>query len=359
MEGGRRRWCGGLIVGVLVAGPACLPETGEQAVPSAQRQGRGDPRPREPQAEAGAARGAAKPVHEGASRSRGAAKPVQEPPRSQAAAGATGRTAQALLAALPVRPHASRSGYARDQFGPAWADVDKNGCDTRDDILRRDLTKVRIEQGSRDCVVASGRLADPYTGKNIVFERGRGATVDIDHVVALSDAWVTGAATWAPERRLALANDPLNLLAVDASANRAKGSHNAAGWLPPNKRYHCAYVARQIAVKAKYGLWVTADEHRAMTQVLSRCPDEPAPTDEAPKQAPSRSSTTRRDDPPPASDRKQSAPSKPTTKPTRTPDPNYGSCKNAKAHGAGPYRRGVDPEYHYYRDGDGDGIVCE
>jgi hypothetical protein len=163
------------------------------------------------------------------------------------------RLALPLLATLPVRERGPKLGYARDQYGPAWADTDRNGCDTRNDILHRDLGGPDIKPGTHDCVVLTGTLADPYTSTQIRFERGGASEVDVDHVVALGNAWVTGAADWPFKQRLALANDPLNLLAVEASANRAKSDGDAATWLPPNHAYRCAYVARQIAVKAKYG----------------------------------------------------------------------------------------------------------
>ncbi|PCC73974.1 Excalibur calcium-binding domain-containing protein [Nannocystis exedens] len=259
------------------------------------------------------------------------------------------RLAVPLLASLPVRPQKARPGYAREQFGHAWSDVDRNGCDTRDDILRRDLQEVQLEPGKRPCVVTAGALADPYTAKHVAFARGGGPAVDIDHVVALADAWATGAAEWQASRRIALANDPLNLLAVAASANRAKGGSNAALWLPPNPEYRCAYVARQIAVKAKYGLSVTEDERDAMQKVLRGCPDEVVPEGGGPIDAPVTAAERHRSPEAPAN-RKTVA---------RGVDPNYGSCKEARAHGAGPYRRGVDAEYAYYRDVDGDGVVCE
>ncbi|MCY1061453.1 DUF1524 domain-containing protein [Nannocystis sp. SCPEA4] len=284
-------------------------------------------------------------------------RPRDEPASQPASASRAGsRLAALLLATLAVRPRDAGKGYAREQFGHAWADVDKNGCDTRDDILRRDLHDVRLEPGKRPCVVTAGRLADPYTDKDIEFERGGGAQVDIDHVVALHDAWATGAAAWQPARRIALANDPLNLLAVAASANRAKGGGNAAVWLPPNPAYRCAYVARQIAVKAKYGLWITEDEHATMTEVLRDCPDEVAPEGTAPIDAPIEATAHAK---PHARAERAAAPPQPAAEKPRGADPDYGTCKEAKAHGAGPYRRGVDPEYAYYRDADGDGVVCE
>lgn len=205
-------------------------------------------------------------------------------------ASATGQPASALakLDALPVKGRAPMTGYRRDQFGPAWADTDHNGCDTRNDVLRRDLRGLTFRPGTHECVVASGDLSDPYTATTIHFRRGGASEVDIDHVVALGDAWQTGAQQWPAAKRLALANDPLNLLAVDASANRQKGDSDAASWLPPNKTYRCAYVARQIAVKHKYQLWVTAAEKAAMRRVLSGCQGQEAPTGGSPTLAPTR-----------------------------------------------------------------------
>jgi hypothetical protein len=260
--------------------------------------------------------------------------------------------ALALLATLVVRERGPKLGYARDQFGPAWADADRNGCDTRNDILRRDLSGASPKPGTHDCVVLTGTLADPYTAARIGFERGGASEVDIDHVVALGNAWVTGAADWPFKQRLALANDPLNLLAVEAAANRAKSDGDAATWLPPNRAYRCTYVARQIAVKAKYGLWVTPPEREAMARVLRACPDEPAPIGDAPILAPINPPEPRPEEP--------RAPAESSPKPqSRASAANYGTCKAAKAAGAGPYVRGKDPEYAYYQDRDGDGVVCE
>jgi hypothetical protein len=169
------------------------------------------------------------------------------------------------------------TGYDREAFGQAWADVDRNGCDTRNDVLRRDLADVVLKPGTRGCVVLSGTLDDPYTGKQVIHVRGRGA-VEVDHVVALADAWQKGASTWTLERRRALANDPLDLLAVATEVNRAKGGGDAATWVPPARAARCAFAARQVAVKAKYGLGVTAAERDALARLLAPCPQEPVPT---------------------------------------------------------------------------------
>jgi hypothetical protein len=255
--------------------------------------------------------------------------------QAQASAPAGGRTAADVLATLAVKGRAPKTGYDRDQFGPQWADVDRNGCDTRNDVLARDLTDEAVKAGTHDCVVTSGTLADPYTGRTIAFVKGDGSSVDIDHVVALSDAWQTGADRWDEARRTALANDPLNLLAVDYSANRQKGDGDAATWLPPERGYRCAYVARQVAVKAAYGLWVTQAEHDAIAGVLQGCPAEPVPT---PTPTPT-----------PA----------PVDVPAGTPQTEpYPNCADARAAGAAPLHRG-DPGWSDSMDGDGDGVACE
>jgi len=180
--------------------------------------------------------------------------------------------ARTELAGLDVKGRAPRTGYERAAFGPAWADVDRNGCDTRNDVLARDLTDLTFRPGTHDCVVLSGTLADPYTGATIAFERGpESADVQIDHLVPLSDAWQKGAQQWTAEQRLAFANDPANLLAVDGPANGSKGDGDAATWLPPATGFRCVYAVRQIRVKAAYGLWVTRAEQEALDRQLDRC----------------------------------------------------------------------------------------
>ncbi len=190
---------------------------------------------------------------------------------------AQARAALAQLDRLPVKGRAPMTGYAREQFGPAWTDDTDvtdghNGCDTRNDVLRRDLTERRLKAGTHGCVVASGRLGDPYTGRVIAFERGASSSkVQIDHVVALGDAWVKGGQALTREQRISLPNDPLNLLAVDGPTNSAKRDSDAASWLPPSRAFRCTYVARQVAVKTRYHLWVTAAEKAAVARVLTTC----------------------------------------------------------------------------------------
>ncbi|MGW0884526.1 HNH endonuclease family protein [Streptomyces sp. NPDC002671] len=198
----------------------------------------------------------------------------------------SGGAALTAADALPVKGRAPKTGYSRARFGSAWADTDSNSCDTRDDILKRDLKDVKFTGGT--CKVTYGLLEpDPYSGKDVTYRRGR-SLVDIDHVVALSDAWQKGAKYWDPSKRIALANDPLNLLAVDASTNRGKGDGDTATWVPPDKAYRCTYVAAQVAVKKKYGLWVTAAEKAAMKKVLATCPHQALPTGGNPTKAPER-----------------------------------------------------------------------
>jgi len=182
-----------------------------------------------------------------------------------------------ILETLPVKGRAPKTGYKRTQFGNGWADL--GACDTRDHILARDLINVTY-RSSTDCTVLSGTLqSDPYTGKTIPFTRGAdtSSAIQIDHVVALSDAWQKGAQQLSAQRRQQLANDPLELLAVDGPANNQKGDGDAATWLPSNKDYRCRYVARQIAVKKNYDLWVTEAERNVMRQILASCPGQIIP----------------------------------------------------------------------------------
>ena len=265
------------------------------------------------------------------------AAPAPDGPAETEPAGSG--TALAALEMLPVKGRAPKTGYTRDQFGPAWADVDHNGCDTRNDVLARDLSRTVTDPDTHDCIVLSGVLADPYTGTRIDFRRGQATStaVQIDHVVALSDAWQKGAQQLDGEARRQLANDPLNLLAVDGPTNSGKGDGDAATWLPPSKAFRCQYVARQVAVKQAYALWVTKAEHDAIAGILSRCPDEPLPTGgSAPDVTPA-------DDP--ADDSAGAG------------EP-FANCDAARAAGAAPVHRG-DPGYSSRLDRDGDGTACE
>lgn len=182
--------------------------------------------------------------------------------------------ATTALEALAVKGRAPKTNYQRTQFGDGWLLLD--GCDMRNIILHRDMTDVLVNDA---CKVTSGMLRDPYTGAEVKFIRGPNTSdlVQIDHVVALSDAWQKGAQGLTLDQRIQMANDPLELLAVDGRANQAKADGDAATWLPANKVFRCQYVARQIAVKVKYGLWITQAEKDAMASVLATCPNEQLP----------------------------------------------------------------------------------
>jgi hypothetical protein len=200
-------------------------------------------------------------------------------------AGITPAKAESIASSLSViqaqvtKGRAPKTGYTRAQFGPEWADVDRNGCDTRNDILKRDLTNLVFKEKTKGCTVLSGTLADPFSGETINFVQGAktSSEVQIDHSVALSNAWQTGAFKLTADQRKAFANDPLNLLAVKGKLNSQKGDGDAATWLPPLKSYRCDYVSRQIAVKIKYKLWFTAPEKEAMIRILESCPEKVLP----------------------------------------------------------------------------------
>ena len=244
-----------------------------------------------------------------------------------------------ILNTLPVKGRAPKTGYSRAQFGDAWSDIDHNGCDTRNDILNRDLT-AKQHKNSRGCVVISGILNDPYTGKVINFMRGKDTSeqVQIDHVVALSDAWQSGAQEISAQERLQLANDPENLLAVDGPANQQKSDSDAATWLPANASFRCSYVARQIRVKAKYHLWVKPAEKEAMINVLTPCAGAAA------KPAPDTSAPVPQVDTPPAQN--------------PAPALAFQTCADARAAGYRNMHRGA-PGYSEHLDSNGNGIACE
>lgn len=289
-----------------------------------------------------------------------AANTTAAPPSSEAAQPPTAPrstgTAEtiALLDTLPVKGRAPKTGYSRDQFGPAWTDdVDirfgSNSCDTRNDILKRDLTNIVFKDGA-NCTVQSGTLVnDPYTGQTIEFMRGKDSSsaIQIEHIVALSDSWQKGAQQLSERERRNFGNDPDNLIAVDGPANMAKGDSDAATWLPDNKAYRCTYVTKQVEVKAKYRLWVTQAEKDAIERVLDTCengtPDAVAPV------------SSIEDSPVP-----QSPASVPSQVPEQAPSSSgaFGSCKEARAVGAAPLHRGA-PGYSSKLDRDGDGIACE
>ena len=176
------------------------------------------------------------------------------------------------LELLEVKGRAPKTGYSREEFYNGWPTVD--GCNLRQKIIKREFGETAVLDG---CNVISGEYDEPYTGQHLVFTKREEISkgIQIDHVVALSDAWQKGAQYKDKDTRYAIATDPLNLLAVDATANTKKSDGDAATWLPSNKKFRCEYVARQVSVKYKYGLWVTAAEKEAIAGILANCPDEP------------------------------------------------------------------------------------
>ena len=177
-----------------------------------------------------------------------------------------------ILEKLEVKGRAPKTGYSREQFYDGWPNID--GCSLRQRIIKRELGDTAVLDG---CNVVAGEYDEPYTGKHIVFhERSEVSEIQIDHVVALSDAWQKGAQRLSADERYAFATDALNLLAVDGGANKQKSDGDAATWLPANKKFRCQYVARQASVKYKYGLWVTQAEKDAIVRILANCPSEPA-----------------------------------------------------------------------------------
>ncbi|MER7762032.1 HNH endonuclease family protein [Streptomyces sp. NPDC097619] len=185
-------------------------------------------------------------------------------------------TARARLAKLPVAWGKNWQTYRREEFGKTWTDDTaaiggRNGCDTRDDVLRRDLRELR--EGDRNpCVVLSGVLHDPYTGKELPYSYRKASQIQTDHVVALGAAWRAGAWAWTPQRRLEYANDLDVLLAADKATNYEKSSRTPDKWRPPRRAYWCEYARRWIGIKDKYGLSVTPPEQQALRELLDTCP---------------------------------------------------------------------------------------
>ena len=292
----------------------------------------------------------------------------------------------ATLDTLAVKGRAPKTGYDRALFGAAWTDDvsvegGRNGCDTRNDILRRDLTDLVLKAGSNGCAVQAGTLVDPYTATTIGFVRGQdtSSAVQIDHVVALSDAWQKGAQQLSPTQRTDFANDPRNLQATDGPINQQKGDGDAATWLPPSDAYRCTYVSRQVEVKAAYQLWVTQAEKDAITRVLALCgansptigrgggphhaprPTTPSPTPSrtytaTPLPPPTQPQTPQTDDPDGAYQGNLPAETLPPT--VQAPSVSYANCAAVRAAGAAPIYAG-QPGYSSKLDRDGDGVACE
>jgi hypothetical protein len=181
-----------------------------------------------------------------------------------------GEAIRALPSAVPY----DAADYDRNEFGGGWLDTDRNGCDSRNDVLARDLHDVVFKAGTQDCVVLRGVLDDPYTGQRIDFQRGDKTSeeVQIDHVVPLSWAWAAGADGWDQALREEFANDPDNLLAVDGPTNSAKSDSGPSEWVPPSLDYDCAYATRFTAVLTEYRLPVGDADREALLELAASCP---------------------------------------------------------------------------------------
>jgi hypothetical protein len=205
--------------------------------------------------------------------------PVAAEPAGRVPAGTLDPAAAvAALGGLRVAPKGDLAGYDRScgagdgcVFGPAWADVDHDGCDQRNDVLHRDLTAIEVRPGTHGCVVIAGTLADPYTGTTVPFAKARAGELQIDHVVPLAAAWTQGAAAWSGRQREAFANDLGNLVATEAGPNESKGDATADEWVPPDRGYGCAYARIVVTVKQRYGLSVTSTEAGALRGLLAGC----------------------------------------------------------------------------------------
>ncbi|MDN5875721.1 MAG: DUF1524 domain-containing protein [Brevibacterium sp.] len=297
------------------------------------------------------------------------------------AGGSSPGTALAMLEELEVKGRAPKTGYDADLF--TWrSDADRNGCDTRNDVLRRDLRDITLKAGTKGCVVIAGDLSDEYKGETYAFDRDPN-NIDIDHIIARSNAWQTGAAKFDEDTLREFGNDPLNLLAVSSSLNRQKGDGDAATWLPPAKSYRCDYVSRQIAIKHKYELWVVKAEKSAMQRVLGTCSNQPAFTKDVAWPEPGEGDNVKTAED--ASTKKKSSSKKSSgsgkkassgsSSGSGSDSPGAGSkrsgsgsgssgsvyfenCTAARDAGAAPVHRG-DPGYASHLDRDGDGVGCE
>ncbi len=162
-------------------------------------------------------------------------------------------------------------------FGPAWTDAttgtqwSRDGCDTRNQALQRDLRNVQVKSGTRGCVVLSGDLSDPYSGAQVQFRRGAGSPVSLDHIYPLATAWSRGASTWSLEIRKRFANDPANLLVTTAAVNSAKSDKMPNRWLPSTAAGRCLYAQRLIKVAITYELPVTQAENQALRRAVRDC----------------------------------------------------------------------------------------
>ncbi len=271
-----------------------------------------------------------------------------------------------LLDTLPIEERVPDLGIDSDPFGEGWADLDSDGCDTRNEILARDLTDAAFKEGTDDCEVISGGLADPYMGTPLRLHNGTGvpSSIQVDHVVSLGDAWQKGGKHLTEDLRIEFANDPLNLLVVDGRASIQKRGRDAAAWLPANEAFRCDYVSTQVLVKAKYSLWVTQPERDAIADVLTSCIEQEeaeaarlAEEAEAARLA-EEAEAARLAEEAEAARLAEEAEAAHLAEEAALENVFYANCTEARAAGVTPIYEG-QPGYSLRLDRDRDGIACE
>ncbi|MEY4408974.1 MAG: hypothetical protein RLZZ138_225 [Actinomycetota bacterium] len=238
-----------------------------------------------------------------------------------------------LLASLQITAEYP-FGYDRNLFRH-WIDADSDGCNTRREVLI--VESISDPQVGESCAVY-GTWLSRFDNRQIT----DAAELDIDHLVPLAEAWRSGAYRWSADTRKRFANDlgfAGTLIAVTASSNRSKSDKDPASWLPSNDSYLCQYGYDWLAVKYRWSLTIDSDEALALAKLVPSCGGD--------YQIPNKAEVT------------FGAPQPTPTSTKAGQDPRFGTCKEAKANGFGPYLKGVDEEYDWYRDGDSDGTVCE
>ena len=249
-------------------------------------------------------------------------------------------SARTLVTQLRVAPE-HNYGYQRNFF-TLWIDSDHDGCNTREEVLIAEAASTPSRNSA--CTLTGGKWFSAYDGQ--VFTSA--SSLDIDHMVPLEEAWASGAYKWTSATRTAYANDlgyPRSLIAVSAGSNRSKGSDDPWLWMPTRTSYRCQYIDDWVAIKYRWNLAVDTREKQDLVTKLRSC------TGRTMVMKPLRA-TVRMGSSPAGSSSGSSSSNTGT-------DPRFSSCANAKAAGYGPYFRGRDAEYSWYRDGDSDGIVCE
>lgn len=263
--------------------------------------------------------------------------------------GAGRASAVALLNGLRVANEQHASSYRSSRFG-GWLDANRDGERTRTEVLKAESTKrAAVARGA----IRTGRWLSKYDGRTLT----SASSVVVDHLVPLKEAWMSGAATWSAKKRAAFTNDlgyGASLIAVSASAQQSKGSKDPASWLPSLRPYRCAYIKNYVAVKSRWRLSVDPAEKAAITGVLASCSNYAVVKPAAPALAKLLPAAPKR----PSTGSSSSAGT--SSSPTHGVDPQYRTCTELLKHpNHAPYHRGVDPEYSWYQDRDGDGWVCE